>query len=310
MFLLLCSIVFVTSWTYKVIADTLINSEIFAPALTEGATITSPAADSVFTTQDPITVGGVCPSNSYVELYINGTFSGVSLCSADRTFVIQAYLFTGTNKLVTKDFNITDQQGPDTTGIVVSLELPEAANPPNKANSTGSGGDNSTLIPAPLPLLQTSAFHWQTFSTNATFAWKLDLSGGAPPYVVTVDWGDGQTSNYRFPTDPVFTITHAYSKAGYYPVTVSSTDSIGSQQVMQLAALINSPSKSFNFFGNSTTPTSTSSKGTLTAFFVSSKNWLWIAWPSLIVVTLMTFSFWLGELEDKKLLLTKKRLAR
>ncbi len=318
---LLCAIVFVAGWTYQVLADTLISSKIYAPALTAGAAITSPTAGTIFTNQAPVTVTGTCPGSSYVELYVNGTFAGVGLCSSSHLFQIQASLFNGTDNLVAKDFNVTDLEGPDTPGVTVSLELPvKTPAPAPSGQSAGavtasdqaaaaSGGTASSAT-LPPPLLLSSSFQWKTFSTGSTFSWKMDLEGGTPPYAVAVDWGDGQTSNYTFKGDPVFNISHSYAKPGYYSIKARSLDSKGNQKVMQLAALISPPGQAGSFFGGSTPTTATSAKlKGVSSFFVSSKDWLWLVWPSLLTVALMVFSFWLGELQDRRSLMARKKLS-
>jgi len=311
---LLCATVFVAGWTYQVLADTMISSKIYAPALSTGAVITSPTAGTVFTTEAPVTVNGTCPGSSYVEIYVNGTFGGVGLCSAGHLFQVQVSLFNGANTLVAKDFNVTDLQGPATSGVSVSLDLPVSIPVAAASDQTITDVDNASNtanpVSLPPPLLLSSSFQWKTFSTGSTFSWKMDLEGGTPPYTVKIDWGDGQTSTYTFKGDPVFNISHSYAKPGYYSIKAYSLDAKGSQKAMQLAALISPPGKNGNFFGGgpTATPAADKLKG-LPSFFVSSKNWLWIVWPSLLIVALMVFSFWLGELQDRRSLLARKKLS-
>src|ERR1700722_12781423 len=88
--MLLCAVVLIGGLTYNAAAATIISSEVFAPALTTGATIGSPTDGSVFTTQAPITVSGACPDESYVEIFVNGAFGGIGLCGSDHTYRIQA----------------------------------------------------------------------------------------------------------------------------------------------------------------------------------------------------------------------------
>ena len=305
--ILLCILVFVVTWTYKALATT-ISAEVYAQPLTEGAVITDPADNATFSDQAPITVSGTCPDSSYVEVYVNDIFKGVGLCGTNHTFQIQVSLFSGSNTLLAQDFNVTDQAGPATSTVLVTLHIPSLVSISNPTSDSSSSG--ATAVTSPPPLLLMSNFHWQTFSTGSAFSWKMELEGGLPPYTVKVDWGDGQTSNYKFDTDPVFDIKHTYAKPGYYPIKTYSTDSKGDQKMMQLAALITAPGANTSFFNHPSTPIATTAKSSgLTAFFVSSKNWLWIAWPSLIIVALMMFSFWLGELQNKRVLLAKKRLS-
>ncbi len=309
--MLLCVLVFLVAWTYKAVADTTISAEIYAQPLTQGAIITEPINGTTLSTQTPITVNGTCPDSSYVKIYANGIFKGVSLCSSGHTFQVQVSLFNGDNTVLAQDFNVTDQAGPVTPSVLVILPAASSTNIPNQSGTQTSTSVSSVTNPtAVTPLLLTSNFQWQTFSTNSKYSWKIDLAGGYPPYSVGVDWGDGSSSYYKFDTDPTFNISHSYTKPGYYLIKVSSTDSKSDKQTIQLAALINLPNANSNFFGPTAKPTTTAKSSSITSFFNSSKNWLWIAWPSLIIVLLMMFSFWLGELQDRRALLYKKRLSR
>ena len=110
-----------TAWTYKAVADVTINAARYAQPLTEGATIIDPVDGTTLSGQAPITVSGTCPDSSYVKVYSNGIFKGVSLCNTDQTFQIQVSLFNGSNTLLAQDFNVTDQAGPVTPSILVTL---------------------------------------------------------------------------------------------------------------------------------------------------------------------------------------------
>ncbi len=319
-FFLLCAVVFLIDWTYRAFADTTISAKILAPPLTEGAVITSPKEGTIFTSQLTTTIAGTCPTDSYVSLTQNGSFSGVGLCLGDHSFHIQVTLVKGNNEFVATAYNITDQPGPATPPVHVRLEL--AATP---AASTATVAP--TASPAPVttpvskatpavsatpPLLLLSAFEWQTFETNSEFSWKLDVEGGQPPYVVNVDWGDGRTSQYKFAVDPVFEVKHKYTKAGYFVIKTNSIDANGSQHMIQLAALINTPGKAATYLSNDGPAGGAQNAASVTTssrFFIASKNWLWVAWPSLIVVLLMAFSFWLGEAQDRRVMLARRRLS-
>lgn len=90
------------------------------------ATIVSPA-DAQHFSAAPIMVSGTCPAATYVKLYRDNTFSGVSTCT-NLQFQIQTDLTAGTNVLQAKVYNVTNQEGPQSPGITVYYDV--LATPP------------------------------------------------------------------------------------------------------------------------------------------------------------------------------------
>ncbi|MFI5271315.1 MAG: hypothetical protein ACHQT9_04720 [Candidatus Saccharimonadales bacterium] len=318
--ILLCAVVFVATWTFGTSADNYtVSATIQAAPLTEGAVITDPA-DGQTTTSSPTTVSGSCPTGSYVKLSDNNLFSGVDLCRVDNTFHITTSLFLGSNSLKAQDYNITDAPGPSTTGITVTYNQPippspSPANPSTPAAPIISSSTEKVTDSQSNPLILQTDFQYNTSTTGTQFVWQLDVGGGTAPYIVTVDWGDGSSSTYTFTTDPIFTIAHTYTKIGYYPIKVASVDAAGQKRVLQLATVVRKPGSPVIVPPAATTQTPkpgighTSDlsllNGVVNKFELTSKSWLWVAWPSLIIVSLMVVSFWLGERQEKKLLFRK-----
>jgi hypothetical protein len=295
--MLLCASVFIIGWTYQTIADSYtVSAVVPAELLGQGATITYPQDGATLTTT-PIMVSGTCPNESYVKLYDNSLFNGVAWCSANNTFVIEASLFTGTNTLLAEDFNVTNQQGPVTPGISVVYQVPVSSTTTHSVTTT----------PAPMPLLLTTDFHYQTYTTGSSFSWTVTLDGGTPPYVLTINWGDGQTTTNTYDTDPTFQIAHTYKKQGYYPIIIHASDASGNQRVLQLAALIKLPGAASIIASTNSFPASPAKPNGLPAFLSNAKGWLWLAWPSFIIVLLMILSFWLGEREEYRTILKRQK---
>jgi hypothetical protein len=313
-FLILCFVVFTIDWTFQVLADSYsIQAEILAPILEVGATITSPTDHEILTSA-PIAINGTCPDNSYVNIYINNLFSGTNTCT-DQTFTIPVDLFAGDNNIIAKDFNVTNQQGPSTAGIIVVLNLPVVANSGNNTLSTAIINPSESSVPAAPTLVIESTYYYQTFTAGNTYSWEITLDGGQPPYTLLINWGDNTTSKLIFNTDPTFKISHKYSNSGYYNVIIKASDAINNTRTLQLSALIKQPG-SPTILGNtkptptpvtSTTNKSISLVSRVGSFFKSSKQWLWAAWTSIIIVILMLISFLLGEREQKSQLLKKNK---
>lgn len=323
MFLFLCVGVFMGGWTYQVVAATIISSTVEAPPLKTQATISAPQT-ALHTTSPTVTVSGECPATSYVSLTVNGSYSGTAMCASNNAYDITSSLYPGSNNLKVQDYNITDAPGPATDPIQVTYDAPALpVTAPNTVSTSTTGSSTSKTTPSATstndsgaassdssspatdtgiaPILLTSNFQFHTFTSQQAFDWTMDLEGGAPPYVVSVDWGDGTSSTLRFPQDPVFHIHHDYTTPGYYPVIVKSVDSVGESHVMQLAALITNTEGQASFLGpTGGTDTGASSAGassnvTARQTIKANIKWLFLAWPTYLILILMTMSFWLGE---------------
>jgi hypothetical protein len=308
--------------TFKTVAQT-ISATIEAPNLITGAVILSPVGGSSLYTQT-VNVTGSCPNNSYVKIYVNSSFGGVAWCAADNTWSIQTSLNSGKNTLVAQDYNTTDLQGPTTPSVAVNyLEpiIPPIPNPvPTPAPApvvTVNNSQTSIIInnfdgsnkDTKLPMLLSSDFHYQAFDTGSDFSWSFDLSGGKPPYILNVDWGDGVNSTVNVPTDPTIVLHHKYLNSGYYPIIIMVQDAKGSHKILQLAALVKPTGAAgiINFTKTTTSHnTKLSQESNATSFVNSVRSWLWLAWPTYLIVLLMVVSYWLGEKNEYQLIFKRK----
>lgn len=323
--LLLCIGVFLCLWTYRAIADTItVGAVILAPPLNSGSDILQPS-NGYTSSVNQIAINGSCEYKSYTKLYRNGLISGTALCAPDGTFHITADLIEGSNSFQAQAYNITDNIGPVTGVVTVNYVKPTPPPPTSSLTPTTTPAESSSsnktpgIIASTPPLLLTTDYKYEVTHTGETFDWALDVEGGKPPYHIHVDWGDGATTDFIFPIDPVFHISHVYKKGGYYPIRVRSVDANGDVRIMQIAAIILKPGTSdpFNQTGgtNGTSGKSGSNSNTgssatgstkqtnigplhLSAALTGAKNWLWLIWPSFIIVFLMVFSFWLGERQE------------
>lgn len=105
-------------------AETLqVTATVPAPLPTTPAIITSPF-DQEHVTTSPIVVSGTCGDGAYVTLHNNGAFAGVGSC-ASGTFTIQISLTPGANQLQARVYNITDNEGPQSSPITVYYDVLE-----------------------------------------------------------------------------------------------------------------------------------------------------------------------------------------
>jgi hypothetical protein len=185
---------------------------------TQAATITSPSNSAVFTSI-PITVSGFCPNDLMVKIFKNGIFSGSVMCS-NNSYSIQIDLFAGQNELIARVYDSLDQAGPDSNKVTVTYSTP-----------TPSFTSVVSL---------TSNFARKGADPQKELQWPVIISGGTPPYAISVDWGDGSDADlYSTSTPGEFTIKHTYEQSGAYRVLVKCSDSNGSVAYLQLVAISN-----------------------------------------------------------------------
>jgi hypothetical protein len=242
------------------------------PPPTQGATISIPSNGATFTTS-PITVSGICPSGLLVEIDDNGVMDGAVNCT-NGSFSLQVGLYSGQNSLTATVYDDLNQAGPVSNTVNVTYNNP----------SFSTFGDFVTL---------TSAYGQEGADPNTVLTWPLQLSGGTGPYAFSIDWGDGSPKELKSqPTSGVVNITHTYTTAGIYHVTVEVTDVNGVSAFLQLVAVAN---------GNIQTANSTAATSSGTIKTSTSKVLLL---PTLVIFILLLPSFWLGRrsqaVADKK----------
>lgn len=300
---LLCVGVFLSLWTYKALAESYtVTASILAPPLSSPSVVTEPANGTTVYVPT-VQLYGSCQYRSYVKLFRNGLFAGVAYCMPDGRFAIKTDLFQGINTLRVDAFNITDNQGPISAPITLIYQKPvpsavgSTLHPPGTDNVDSGHETTPGILASNPPLLLTSDFHYDTFVTTSKFEWALAVEGGTPPYDIHVDWGDATTSDFRFPIDPVFHISHTYKKSGYYPILVTAKDKYGQIRLMQLAALIHKPG-SAEIIATTKKSDAQTSNLSLGTTLVQAKKTLFVIWPSFLVVLLMVMTFWLGERQE------------
>jgi hypothetical protein len=90
-----------------------------------------------------------------------------------------------------------------------------------------------------------------------------------------------------------------------------TVDASGTTKTLQLAALIKPPGASgvINFNALTNAPTAEPT-GAIKTLAMKTKSWLWLAWPTYIIIVLMLVSFWLGEREEYQHFFTRHRTKK
>jgi hypothetical protein len=326
--IVLCVGVLLGSWTKFVSAGSFVypgpqqgsydvTTRVPGPPPTIAASIDRPLDGDVFT-DVPITVSGTCPTDTYVAILRNNTFSGVGFCQANNTYSVKTSLYTGINKLVAQVYSRTDVPGPASNMVSVTYSPPQpppVVTPDTPPISTGDSGSKrpttsnptgttpkqtsktparqTTPAPPANPFIIKTDFKYQGVYTGQPTDWQLSIEGGTAPYAMSVDWGDGTNSVESRKSSGAFALRHTFKQAGKYKGTYTATftasDADGNKTYLQLVTVVNDPPH-----GVALGPTNTDSSG-----FGGSPAYLQkllhYVWPGYGVVLLMLLSFWLGE---------------
>ena len=227
---------------------------------TQAATIDVPRNGQSFSSL-PITVSGLCPSNTLVEIYKNNVFAGSTECNKG-SYSLQIDLFDGQNDLIARVYDDLNQAGPDSNTVSVTFN-----------SNIPTGGQRITL---------TTQFAKRGADPGAILNWPITLSGGTGPYAFSVDWGDNTNPDLFSQGAPGnINLQHTYAQSGVYKVTVKATDSAGNSAFLQLVAIANGPIKQAGGAANGS--------NTLT---IQTKVLLW---PLIVLFILMIASYWMGK---------------
>lgn len=306
-FLLLCTGVLLIAWTFKTGAANInVTAKVSDSFVTDPAVITAPTEGSRFTSI-PIDVHGTCPTSpsytaAYVKIYDNDVFRGSAICDGSAEFSLSIDLFPDENSLTAHIFNSTDDEGPVSTAVTVFYDVPQPPpqTPPSEPATPNSPKPSN---PANPPIIKTT-FVYKGYHVGDQIEWPIEITGGSPPYAVSVDWGDGNADLISRPQAGEFKISHIYSQSGgfknSYTIKVKVTDAAGGTGFMQFFVIVapENIQQSGNIF-NKPIPK-----------LGSGLNWLWVAWPAYLLVTLMAISYKLGEREELLILRKRGRLRR
>jgi hypothetical protein len=228
---------------------------------TQAATIAVPSNGQVFD-KIPITVSGLCKTDLLVKIFSNNVFVGSTTC-VGGSYSLKVDLFSGRNDLVARVYDALDQAGPDSNVVTVTFNDAQFA----------KFGTHVTL---------TSSYARLGVNPNSVLTWPLILSGGRPPYALSVDWGDGNGADLKSVSfSGVVNVNHTYTQAGVYNIVAKATDANGTSAYLQLVGVANG-----SIAGGLSTAKGSST--TITKYII-----LWQF--MLVALPLILAAFWLGR---------------
>ena len=182
-------------------------------------------------------------------------------------------------------------------------------------------------IGGPLKLFLINAnYQYQVYSYGQNASLSLSLAGGVSPYAITISWGDGSQSTIARENQSAFVANHAYTPSGSglrdYTIEIQAVDKNGATTFLQMLAIVRgqqiaggtlkqcvASGRSASYSASAQTNTSLCGSSS-SSLLTWAKQWLWLVWPTYLVVVLMVFSFWLGERQELLVIINKKRAKR
>jgi hypothetical protein len=226
---------------------------------TQAATIDVPKSGQTFN-ELPISVSGLCPNNTLVEIYDNNVFVGSVDCK-NGSYSLQISLFDSRNDLVARVYDGLNQAGPDSNTVSVFF--------------------NSNIPTIGPRISLTSQYAKRGADPGSILSWPVTLSGGSGPYAISVDWGDQTTPDLISQQIPGnINLEHTYAQAGVYKVTIKASDINGNTAFLQVVGIGNGPIRQ----------SAANTSGIITN---EKTRVLW--WPIILFFVLALINYWLGQ---------------
>ena len=223
------------------------------------ATIGVPKDGQIFS-NIPITISGLCPNNTLVEIYKNNVFAGSVDCS-NGSYSLLVDLFDGQNDLIARVYDSLNQSGPDSNTVSVTFSSPLAGSGPRISLTTQYSKRGAT--------------------PGSILNWPITISGGTGPFAISADWGDKTDPDLMSQTVPGnINLQHTYAQAGVYKVIVKVSDANGNTAFLQLVGV-----------GNGQIQQSTKSNNGI----ITNEKTKILWWPIATLFVLAGSSYWLGE---------------
>ena len=249
-----------------------------------------------------ITVSGTCQNGYIVEVIRGGALAGTIICSVSGTFSINVTLVEGKNSLVARTKNGANEYGPDSNTVFVTYVVKSSSGSSDTPDDRDDSSSSATSVAGQTPALLIYASPVQSgVEPGVDFSLDYEIDGGFPPYALTINWGDNSENTLKpHNKSGDFSVKHEYESAGQYSVILTVTDSRGNEAIIQTIVIVNGEPEESNIVSSVLQPGSAQDCATLNSSSADSITCVIIerinaVWPAIIIASLMTFSFWVGE---------------
>lgn len=256
-----------------------VTAKVPAPIPTTAAIIDSPL-DKTSTNDANILVSGSCPVITpaiIVVIYRDSDLIGAAGCSAAGQFFATTHLIEGANILTPIIQTITYDYGPAGQPVTIYYQKP-----------TATYDQNKPVVEA-LKLQVDGPFI--TYKINEPLTWPIMITGGRPPYYLTINWGDNQSETLHFNSSGHQQAKHVYTKSQTYLIHAQAIDALGDSASISVAAVTSLGSAGINGLG--------STGATIKNGDLSFSNIVIIIYWVLAAIIL---AFWLGTRYEKLML--------
>jgi hypothetical protein len=194
---------------------------------------------------------------------------------ANGSYSLQIDLFTGRNDLVARQYDALNQASPDSNTVTVTFN-----------DSLPGTGPRITL---------TTAYAKRGAVPGETLSWPITISGGTPPYAVSVDWGD-KSAPTLLSRDAAgnLTLEHIYIQSGVYNIIIKATDKTGQAAFLQVVGIGNGPIQQ-------------TSAGTTQPVITQTTYNKWLLVLLIISFFFIISSFWLGKKHQLQIIRSRIR---
>ena len=275
--------------------DVSVNGEVLGAPPTVGAVILFPKDGSIITYRPLTEIKGTCEPNTFVVIYSNNSAIGSTNCTGGGTFALFIQLQIGKNVLYARNYDGSNQPGPSTPSITVTVVVPD-------------GEEYIPYIPAPpqIPDIFRSCLGYTppvvsiggkprvvvvcaplSVDPNRHYNLGILVYGGTPPYALDIDWGDGQIKNtlLSIPKEGYKEISFVYPSPGVYKITFKLKDNADAAGYTQAVMRVNGAE-----------PESSNAVRDALGYIA----WFNSPVPLYIALGVVTFGFWIGYIFHKR----------
>jgi hypothetical protein len=171
-------------------------------------------------------VSGTCQDvypASIVAIYRQGVLVGSAACTVSNAFQLDVTLIDGQNVLLAKIYNMNGIYGPDSSTVTISYTPPVVIAPetPPQVVTESAPSDLSIVTTTPFQAID---------ATHKTVQVSVLVDGGATPYTIELNWGDGSTDSKQVGVSGTYTFMHDYIKPATYQAKAKVTDVLGASR--------------------------------------------------------------------------------
>lgn len=231
--------------------NVVVSGLVAGPPPSMPPTINSPSTGATFDKKN-IEVRGECVSGLVVKMFRNNIFAGSALCDNAGMYSLNVDLFVARNDFFAQQYDAADQASPKSNTVIIYYIPPSSrpGTPPDQPPSNTPPRPDENVPPGSSPgspppavanfqLVIDYDYTLKGVFVGEPFRLPISFGGGAPPYAISIEWGDGETSLFSRQDAQKLTAEHTYKEAGFKTVVIRVSDARGEKAFLQFIVLVN-----------------------------------------------------------------------